>query len=152
MDGVEKYKLVSSVTITNHSGYLPGSPHCKGPDPCPFGPGPGVDFIVDPDWQLDTDISIYDTGEEILLLQTPTITETPTLAITEETPIPTETPATLVPPPAQIIDLPTDTPPIYIPTEEIQPPTEVPPIFIPTDAPAEPLIEEEPVGEVTPQP
>ena len=108
VDGVEKYKLVSSVTITNHSGYLPGSPHCKGPDLCPFGPGPSVDLNVDPDWQLDSDISTYDTGEEILLLQTPTITETPTLAIIEETPIPTDNPATLVPPPAEIIELPTE--------------------------------------------
>ena len=38
VDGVEKYKLVSSVTITNHSGYLPGSPRCTGPELCTIWP------------------------------------------------------------------------------------------------------------------
>lgn len=40
-----KYRNVAHVTITNHSGYLPGGGHCTGPDPCPFGPNPkSADF------------------------------------------------------------------------------------------------------------
>jgi hypothetical protein len=34
------YKITAIVTITNHSGWEPGGPHCPGPDPCPFGPSP----------------------------------------------------------------------------------------------------------------
>jgi hypothetical protein len=41
-----KYRNSVSVTILNHSGWLPGSNHCEGPDPCPFGPDPKDDFSL----------------------------------------------------------------------------------------------------------
>ncbi len=41
-----QYRNVAHVTITNHSGWLPGGPHCAGPEPCPFGPDPKADFSL----------------------------------------------------------------------------------------------------------
>jgi hypothetical protein len=41
------YKVTANVTITNHSGYEPGGPHCDGPDLCPYGPSPTCDS-----WEL----------------------------------------------------------------------------------------------------
>lgn len=38
------FRNTAQVTITNHSGYLPGDPHCPGSGPCPFGPEPKADF------------------------------------------------------------------------------------------------------------
>jgi len=40
------YRNVARVTITNHSGWLPGSAHCPGPEPCAFGPEPKADFAL----------------------------------------------------------------------------------------------------------
>lgn len=39
-----RYRNLAQVTITNHSGWLPGGPHCPGPDSCPYGPKPKADF------------------------------------------------------------------------------------------------------------
>lgn len=39
-----RYRNTAQVKITNHSGWLPGSNHCPGPDPCPFGPSPKAGF------------------------------------------------------------------------------------------------------------
>lgn len=36
------YKVTANVTITNHSGWLPGGRNCPGPAPCPFGPSPSA--------------------------------------------------------------------------------------------------------------
>jgi len=38
----ETYKDTADVTITNHSGWLPGGQNCPGPAPCPFGPSPSA--------------------------------------------------------------------------------------------------------------
>jgi len=38
------YRNTARVTILNHSGWLPGGKQCPGPDPCPFGPEPKVEF------------------------------------------------------------------------------------------------------------
>lgn len=40
----KKYRIVARVTITNHSGWLPGGRNCPGPKACPFGPEPKADF------------------------------------------------------------------------------------------------------------
>jgi len=40
------YRNVAKVTITNHSGWLPGGQNCPGPDLCPFGPEPKADFSL----------------------------------------------------------------------------------------------------------
>ncbi len=123
VEGVVNYRMVSHVTITNHSGYLPGGPHCTGPDLCPFGPDPKADFTIDPGWLNNSIV------EEILQVETPIPTETP--VPTEETPTPTEIPA--VPDPTEMLELPTDTPPIIDPIE----------------VPTEPVVTEE-VVEATP--
>lgn len=39
-----KYRNLARVTITNHSGWLPGAAHCPGPEPCPYGPQPKAGF------------------------------------------------------------------------------------------------------------
>jgi hypothetical protein len=41
-----QYRNVARVTILNHSGWLPGSAHCPGEEPCPFGPEPKADFYL----------------------------------------------------------------------------------------------------------
>jgi hypothetical protein len=40
------YRNVARITITNHSGWLPGGNNCPGPDRCPFGPNPKADFSL----------------------------------------------------------------------------------------------------------
>jgi hypothetical protein len=40
------YRNVAQITITNHSGWLPGSNNCPGPDLCPFGPDPKANFSL----------------------------------------------------------------------------------------------------------
>jgi hypothetical protein len=40
------YRNVARITITNHSGWLPGGNNCHGPDLCPFGPDPKADFSL----------------------------------------------------------------------------------------------------------
>ena len=42
------FRNVATVTITNHSGWLPGGQHCPLGALCPFGPEPKVDFTVPP--------------------------------------------------------------------------------------------------------
>lgn len=39
-----RYRNLARVTITNHSGWLPGGENCSGPDPCPYGPQPKAGF------------------------------------------------------------------------------------------------------------
>jgi hypothetical protein len=38
------YRNVAHITITNHSGWLPGGNNCPGPALCSFGPDPKADF------------------------------------------------------------------------------------------------------------
>jgi hypothetical protein len=45
VDGAQ-YRNVAHVTITNHSGWLPGGQNCPGPAVCPFGPDPKADFTL----------------------------------------------------------------------------------------------------------
>jgi hypothetical protein len=126
VEGVEEYKLAAHVTITNHSGWMPGGPHCAGPDLCPFGPEPKASFTLD----------------------TVTPFEIPIPIPTEETPIPLEITETPVPSPTEEVDPPTEVPLIYIPTEIIEPPTEIPLINDPTELPTDLVVTEEPVAPV----
>lgn len=48
----KSYRSVAIVSILNHSGWLPGGPHCEGPEPCPFGPAPKASFNL-PDTPTD---------------------------------------------------------------------------------------------------
>ncbi len=123
VEGVDEYKLSAHVTITNHSGWMPGGPHCTGPDLCPFGPEPNASFTMDT-------VSPF---------------EIPVPIPTEETPIPLEITETPTPEPTEV-------PLIYIPTEIIEPPTDIPLIYDPTEVPTDPVVTEEPVVEETPQP
>jgi hypothetical protein len=38
------FRNTASITITNHTDWLPGSANCPGPDSCPFGPRVSADF------------------------------------------------------------------------------------------------------------
>lgn len=40
------FRVAANVTITNHSGWLPGGNNCPGSDLCPFGPDPKADFAL----------------------------------------------------------------------------------------------------------
>ena len=75
VDGAQ-YRNVARVTITNHSGHLPGSQDCPGTNPCPFGPEPKADFTL--------------PAPAIPLDPAP---ETPTPEATAETPSATSEPA-----------------------------------------------------------
>ncbi len=85
-----QYRAVAAVTITNHSGWLPGGPHCGGPQPCPFGPEVKACF------NFEDAVSPNPLIEAIPLpSDTPTPTDTPTeteVPVIEETPSPTSTP------------------------------------------------------------
>lgn len=68
-----KYRLTAGVTITNHSGWMPGGNHCPGPETCPFGPNEKADF----------DLSELLPGAESIFTPTMTPTSTPTITATE---------------------------------------------------------------------
>jgi len=58
------YRNEARVTITNHSGWLPGGQNCPGPDPCPFGPSPRADFSLPEEFTLvevDPQATLTDT-------------------------------------------------------------------------------------------
>ncbi|MDT8898763.1 hypothetical protein QYE77_10840 [Thermanaerothrix sp. 4228-RoL] len=146
------YRNTATVTILNHSGWLPGGNHCAGPEPCPFGfttrtdfeppamgktipgptqPNPGDDggtiIPLPRGWQPSLTPSLTATT-------TFTLTPTPTLAPTD-TPIPPTETATLPPPPTATptpSPIPTDTPE---PTATPEPPTPTPEPPTPTPEP-----------------
>lgn len=109
LDGVEQYKIIANVTITNHSGHIPGSRHCPGSEFCPFGPSPKASFSIQAEGEKDNKTE-YTTGEEILNLQTPlpietaTPSEMPLLYIPDEEP--TQTPDPQIPADAVVEDSP----------------------------------------------
>ena len=43
-----KYRNVAYVSITNHSGWIPGGHNCPGPELCEFGPAPKSGFEIPP--------------------------------------------------------------------------------------------------------
>lgn len=112
-----KYRNLARVTITNHSGWLPGGPHCPGEDPCPFGPEPKASFRLPdapdewsdnmpilPDSNMPTPSTIVPTqSDDNGTRQRPTASEatatpqaTPPITPSPElspTPLPTPTPA-----------------------------------------------------------
>jgi hypothetical protein len=119
------YRNIAKVTITNHSGWLPGDHNCPGTTPCPFGPTVKATFQI-PAPPL---IQPTATPTEPSLTNTPTLTEivdtetetstpesTPTKRPKKATPTPTPPPPTQEPP--------TEPPPTQPPTEP--PPTETP--------------------------
>lgn len=127
-----KYRNTVSVTILNHSGWLPGGNHCEGPDPCPFGPNPKTDFTLP--------VAVSDPVEQL-----------------STEPVPTEAPTTEVPPvgePQATEPSPTEPPPTE-PTATEPPTTELPPSETPAPDPAEPPPTEQPITlppEVEPPP
>ncbi len=116
-----QYRLAASVTITNHSGWMPGGNHCPGPDVCRFGP------------EVKTSFGLVEAApDEPLLIST----EVP---VNEETPVPTE--EITVPAPPTEEPLPTDGTGTEPPAEtEVTPePTEsaTEPAAVPTEPPVE---------------
>ncbi|OGC81870.1 MAG: hypothetical protein A2V81_04740 [Candidatus Abawacabacteria bacterium RBG_16_42_10] len=58
------YRNVAHITITNHSGWLPGGNNCPGTDPCAFGPEPKDDFDLPstPDVLVNDEVTVTDTN------------------------------------------------------------------------------------------
>jgi len=50
------------VTITNHSGWMPGDKKCPGPAPCPFGPSPNCESILPAVTLINDVIHVDDTN------------------------------------------------------------------------------------------
>ncbi len=101
-----EYRTLATVTITNHTDWLPGGKNCPGPALCHFGPK------VDAAFRLPAVLSAKPTN---------TRTPTPTFTITQR-PRPTAT-ATLIP----TEPLPTDTPLPQPPGDQPPAPTSPPP-------------------------
>ena len=128
-DPETKYRNSAEVSITNHSGWMPGGNQCPGPEACPFGPTEKEDFdfngllispqsaptstttltptplVTSTETLGDTPTPSYTPAPSF----TPTITETPTatltFTLTEEIILPTETPTpTPEPPPTDTIE------------------------------------------------
>jgi hypothetical protein len=77
------YRNVARITITNHSGWLPGGNNCPGPDRCPFGPDPKADFSLpdSPDLGLaNSTITVSDSNGGLW-----TFTESGSVSYTETT-------------------------------------------------------------------
>ncbi|MCX8025162.1 MAG: hypothetical protein N3A60_08170 [Thermanaerothrix sp.] len=146
------YRNTAKVTILNHSGWLPGGPHCPGPEPCPFGfttrtefeppsqgqvipgprqPNPGDDEVpvipLPRGWQPSpTPTATLTVSPTPTLLPTATLVPTETLVLPSETatlPPPHTTTPTPLPPPTNTPQ-PTVTPEPPTPTPE--PPTSTP--------------------------
>jgi hypothetical protein len=139
-DPETKYRNSAEVSITNHSGWLPGGKQCPGPENCPFGPIEKEDF---------------DFNGLLIFLQsdvTSTITPTPTPSLTTtdtitETPYGTPAETQVDSPTPFLTDIPDFTPTIsqtptilenptvtlpFTPTLEVIPPTDT---LIPTSEP-----------------
>jgi hypothetical protein len=58
------YRSVAWMTITNHSGWLPGSHHCPRTDACAFGPEEKLSFELPDDLAMDLFVPL--TGENML--------------------------------------------------------------------------------------
>lgn len=119
---VENYRISAAVTITNHSGYLPGGNHCPGPALCPFGPEPKATFIIPCNSELG--IEKVESTLEI----TPV---TPTEPVIQETPLPAETGDPTLP--TEVTPLLTETVEPTLPTEETTVPTEAVEPTLPTE-------------------
>jgi len=115
-----KYRNSVSVTILNHSGWLPGGNNCGGPDSCPFGVDEKADFAL-PDENIVP--KIYLPTETVSPTDTPTSMPTvpPNVELTP-TPLPTSipdsepTPTPLPTTPPDIAYTPTDPPPTETPS------------------------------------
>jgi hypothetical protein len=131
--GARAYRVAAQVTITNHSGWLPGGPHCPGPDACPYGPDPKAGFeplaeaaqaaatataTAEAPTQPPTDAPTQPPTDAPL--EPPADTATPTATPSGE-PTPLPSPTATDPPPAD----PTTTEP---PTPTASPPTVEPPL------------------------
>ena len=150
-----RYRNMAYVTVTNHSGWIPGGHNCPGPDLCPFGPAPksGFDFPLPPDVDNDNISApaeyLPETGAprdsdpegKLFELPAPVDSSPP-----GEPVIPTPTSAASEPPgedeyptPTDVSNIPTPTPaptqdasliPTYPPTEAVNPtPTQAPTLY-----------------------
>ncbi len=124
-----KYRNLARVTITNHAGWLPGGPHCPGPDPCPFGPEPKISFELplSPD-EGDENIR-QDPGSPPSILPTPTLAPSPSPTTTPAPPEGGDSPRPRTPTPTSTLE---PTPTLFqteppVPTETLPPtPTTAP--------------------------
>lgn len=156
-----EYRNTVLVTILNHSGWLPGGPHCPGPQPCPSGAQFRIEFEP-PALETATPTPTADLRRALQpILPTATFTATPSPTITPSPTLPAgTTPPPNQPPPLQpspttpptATPLPTLTPQ---PTETLPPsptplpPTETPP---PTATPLPPTATPLPTATLPPPP
>ena len=141
----DKYRLSAAVSITNHSGWLPGGNHCPGPEVCAYGPDVKVVFELTEKAPIARGFSPIEptpTGTIDPTTLTVTIEPTPT-----ETPVPTQPTGTIDP------TQPTVTPEPIQPIVTVEPtPTETPvPTSTETPVPT-PTATPEPSPTATPVP
>ena len=88
------YRMAATVSITNHSGWMPGGPHCAGTAPCPFEQTVRTEFTipVDSSRQIETNVPTPTPTSTFLPTKTPSKTYYPTV-----TSIPSHTPTQLPP-------------------------------------------------------
>lgn len=89
--GAVAFRNIASITITNHSGWMPGDENCPGPDLCPFGPLVIADFELSEKAQSQEKT---DRASEPIENLTPEIIGSPVAEYTATpTPSPSETSA-----------------------------------------------------------
>ena len=86
-----QYRNAVAVTILNHSGWLPGGPHCDISEFCPFGPTEKIEFFL-PEDTLTEGRSLLMTTATITTTPTPTATATFTLISTINGHLPLQVP------------------------------------------------------------
>jgi hypothetical protein len=124
-----QYRNTVRVTILNHSGWMPGGPHCAGPEACPFGPEPKAEFelplAIGDGVPLATALpALAVTAPPHPTIPPPTFTPAPADTSTPS-PEPSATPTTQ--PTATLAPTQTATPPLASPTPSAElPPTKTP--------------------------
>ncbi|GIV64179.1 MAG: hypothetical protein KatS3mg045_1518 [Bellilinea sp.] len=158
------YRNSVQVTILNHSGWLPGGPHCPGPLPCPFGPETRADFeppamgTETPTPTAEARRGLLPTQPSATLTTTPTLTPLPTATLEPTSPPhqpppvqPSPTPPPSATPLPTLTPLPSDTP--IPPTATPPPPTNTaPPTATPPPPTATPLPTDTPIPPTAPPP
>ena len=137
-----RYRIGAAITITNYSGWTPGSENCPGPELCPYGPWVAAKFRlpIPPTERVDPTRTPHPPDEN------PTA-ETPRLSPTVEASPITRPTITVAPKSTQPSDNQRATPtlaPTVTPVKSTPSPTEDP-----TAAPTTPSVDENPTPHLT---
>jgi hypothetical protein len=122
------YRNAARVTILNHSGWLPGGPHCPGPKPCPFGAELKAEFDFSGlsaagEAPIPGAVTLLPPANDVTPTPAPTETATPAATPTE-----TATPTSTATEPATPTETQTEPPPptATTATTEVAAPSETP--------------------------